>query len=445
MLDLLIRGAMVVNSDRSRHFDIAIGQGRIVALLPPGSPASSVATVDATGLIAIPGLVDAHVHLREPGLVHKEGFASGTRAAAAGGVTTVMVMPTDRPVTFTPDDFEAKRELAQDQVFVDFALQAAVGRDPVHIRRLVDLGCVSFEIFLADVADEMLLSNAESFFIALSRIEQVGAIAGVTPGDHDVVVSRTAIARANGPAAANFPPSRPPLSEALGIARACVAAAETGARVHIRQLSCSAGLNVFEGLKSRARLSAEVMPHNLTLDDSELARQGVFAKVAPPLRPRADVDAVIGGLKRGTIDIVATDHAPHLPDEKQAGISDIWKAPGGLPGLQTFLPVMLSLVQDGVIGLQDLVRTSATRPADIFGLPFKGRIEAGADADIVLLDLRQDFEIRNRDQLSKAAYTPFDGRIVKGAPVQIFLRGREIMKDGTVDTMPTGRFLKPAC
>ena len=443
MFDLLIRGATVVNADRTRHYDIAIEQGRIAALLAQDAPSKARQTIDASGLIAIPELVDAHVHLREPGLVHKEGFASGTRAAAAGGVTTVMVMPTDNPITMTPEDFRKKRELADGQVFVDYALQAAVGPDSVHMRELSDLGCVSFEIFLADVPAGFLLSDAEALLDALSRIADVSSIAGVTPGDHQVVLQRTAKFRAAGSGLSNFPPSRPPVSESLGVARACVAAAETGARVHIRQLSSSAGLDVFERLKTLGKLSAEVTPHNLTLDETELARQGAFAKVAPPLRPRSDVDAVVAGLKRRAIDIVATDHAPHLPEEKNAGALDIWKAPGGLPGLQTFLPVMLSLVESGCIDMQELVRTCATLPAQLFGLPMKGRIEPGADADIVLLDPRKHFEIRSQDQLSKAGHTPFDGLKVRGAPAQVFLRGHKIMKNGTVYAGPTGRFLRP--
>lgn len=440
----VFRNAHAVHADREADCDVGIDQGRISALAAPGSLEGSE-VIDATGLHVLPGLVDAHVHLREPGLVHKEGFATGTRAAAAGGVTTVMVMPTDNPVTMTPAQFEEKRRLAEGQCHVDFALQAALGRDPAHVEALHRLGAVSFEIFLADVPEGFLVPDAQSLLAVLAEVARVGAVAGLTPGDHDVVTRRTAELRARSTGArADFPPTRPPISEALGIARALVAARETGARIHIRQLSCDAGLQALRGLRAGVRVSAEVTPHNLALDEGDYLRLGPVAKVAPPLRPAPDVRAMVKALAAREIDIVATDHAPHLPAEKAQGEDDIWRAPGGIIGLQTFLPVMLGLVEEGRLSLSDLVRTCATTPADLFGLPAKGRLAVGADADVVLLDLGGRTLIRDEDQLSKAARTPFHGRTVRGAIRQVFLRGIEVARDGHPLGRPGGRFLRPS-
>ena len=446
MFDLVIRGGEVVDAEFSGKADIAIRQGRIAELLAPGSPAETQDTVDASGLLILPGLVDAHVHLREPGLTHKEDFETGTRAAAAGGVTTVMVMPTDNPLTLTPDQFIQKRELGERAVHVDFALQAGLGPDLQHVRMLTELGAISFEIFLADVSPAILIADAETLLQALSTVESCGAIAGITPGDHDLVTRRTAAARAASKGDwGDFPASRPSISEALGVGRACVAARETSARMHLRQISCRASLAVLRGMAASPQISAEVTPHNLVLDEEELLRQGPFAKVAPPLRSRDDVLAMRDALKDGTIQIVATDHAPHLPEEKEAGMSDIWKAPGGLPGLQTFLPVMLGLIQEGCLSMQDLVRTCATEPARRFGLfPRKGAIRPGSDADLVFVNPLERFRIRNEDQYSKSRRTPFDGREVRGRPVRAYLAGIEIMRDGKVDGNPRGRFVRPA-
>ncbi|MGH7266964.1 MAG: dihydroorotase, partial [Candidatus Rokuibacteriota bacterium] len=193
------------------------------------------------------------------------------------------------------------------------------------------------------------------------------------------------------------------------------------------------------------RVSAETTPHNLLLTEDELDRQGPFAKVTPPLRPAADLEACWGALRDGTVDIVATDHAPHLPAEKEAGRADIWKAPGGFPGLQTLLPLMLNEVARGRLTLVDLVALCAERPARLFRLyPRKGALEPGSDADLVLVDPAREALIENEAQLSRARVTPFAGWRVRGWPVATLLRGRVVMRDGKVTGVPAGTLVTRA-
>jgi dihydroorotase-like cyclic amidohydrolase len=230
----------------------------------------------------------------------------------------------------------------------------------------------------------------------------------------------------------------------MGVARACLAAAETGARVHVRQVSCAKSVAVLRAM-APPHLSSEVTPHNLTLDETELIRQGPVAKVVPPLRSREDIAAVRSALRDGTIPIVATDHAPHLPEEKRAGDLDIWKAPGGFPGVQTFLPLMLWLVGEGVLDYPGLVRACCEAPSRLFGIyPMKGALEVGSDADAVIVDPNKAFTIRNDDQQSKARLTPFDGWTVPAAPVLALLRGTIVMRDGRPEGAPIGRFVAPS-
>ena len=443
MFDLILTGAEIVNADSRQHFDVCVSSGKITALVPPGTRVEAARKLDCKGLLMIPGLVDAHVHLREPGLVHKEGFESGTRAAAAGGVTTVMVMPTDKPTTITPEQFAEKRDLALGKAYVDFCLQAGVGPDLHHIRLLTDLGAISFEIFMADVPTEFLTRDAEGLLIALRAISDCGRVAGLTPGDHDVVVARTAAAKKRTPPQwKDVIDARPPVSEALGVAKGCIAARDTSASIHIRQVSCRMAVEVLRAFKGQIDLSAEVTPHNLLLDESEMHRQGTVAKVAPPLRPKSDIQSVRQALRECVIDMVATDHAPHLPEEKR--INDIWAAPGGFPGLQTFLPSMLRLVELEGASMSDLVRWCCFEPAKRFGLHSrKGCIRIGADADLVLIDPRRRFRVSNEEQHSKAALSPFEGFECQGLPVKVFLRGTEVMSDGKVTDQKRGTFVHP--
>ena len=401
--------------------------------------------IDAKGKLVLPGLVDSHVHFRDPGLTHKEDFASGTLAAASGGVTTVMVMPTDKPLTLTPEDFSAKVALAQGRAHVDFALQAGLGPCRGHVQALAALGAISFEIFMSDLPPELLTDNAADLVRSLEAVRDVGVIAGVTPGNNSLFQRAAELARRDhGGALQAFPLSRPPEAEAVGVAQACIAASMTRARVHLRQISCNLSLRVLDAMRGDT-VTAEVTPHNLVLSEDDFLRLGPIAKVAPPLRPQSDIAALRRALASGAVDVVATDHAPHHPDEKAAGANDIWNAPGGFPGVQTFLPVMLSLVASGAIDYPRLVQVCCANPARLFGLyPRKGALNVGSDADLVIVDPNRPMTIRNQDQQSKAGQTPFAGLTVGATPVLACLRGTVIMRDGKPAAPATGRFLRPS-
>jgi dihydroorotase len=445
MFDLVIRTGSLVTPAGVARRSVGITNGRIAAVLDSGEAPPARETIDADGKMVLPGLVDSHVHFREPGLVHKEGFASGSRSAAAGGVTTVMVMPTDNPMTTTPELFLEKKALAAGACWVDFALQAGLGPDTRHVRALIDLGAVSFEIFLADLAPPMLVDRSSELLACLAALREVNGVAGITPGDDSIVQQLAAMAQSKDPTdRSGFTRSRPPIAEAMSIARVCLAASETSARAHVRQVSCVRSVAVLRGM-APAHLSSEVTPHNLTLDETELIRQGPVAKVSPPLRSQDDIAALRSALRDGTIDIVATDHAPHLPEEKHAGDTDIWKAPGGFPGLQTFLPLMLRLVGEGVLDYPGLVRACCEGPSRLFGIyPKKGTLEVGSDADVVIIDPNKPLTIRNQDQQSKARLTPFDGWIAPATPELVLLRGTVVMRGGRPEGAPRGRFVAPS-
>lgn len=445
MLDVVVEGALVAGPTGLKPATIVVRAGKIEALVAPGERVDASERIDARDCIVLPGLVDAHVHLREPGLTHKEDFGSGTRAAALGGVTTVMVMPTDNPFTLTAEQFTEKRALAQGKAHVDFALQAALGPDTSQVERLAELGAISFEVFLADLPAPLLVSTGSELLRTLQAVAAVDRVAGVSPGDDAIVAAHTRTQAVSREASRRaFLASRPPVAEALGLARACVAARAAGARIHIRQVSAAASADVLRALRTSA-VSAEVTPHNLLLEGEEIIRRGPIAKILPPLRAPADLASVRAALRERVIDIVATDHAPHLPEEKSLGEENLWKAPGGFPGLQTWLPLMLRMIADGMLDYPQLVQACCERPARLFGMfPAKGQLAAGADADLVIIDPRRPFTIRDEDQQSRARMTPFAGWTAPATPVLTMLRGAVIARDGQLVGAPCGRFVRPA-
>ncbi|TPI62616.1 amidohydrolase family protein [Mesorhizobium sp. B3-1-3] len=440
MFETLIRGATVVNADGLGRGDIGIAAGKVAALIAPSEAAEASTLIDASGCFLLPGLVDAHAHLRDPGLTHKEDFSSGTHAAALGGVTTVLDMPTDEPWTATPEQLADKMAIAKGRIHIDVGLQAVVSRDLSLIPRLLDLAPVSFELFTADVRDTFLFASLDTVAEALKAFAGADTLIGISPGDQSILAGSTARDRSGSVAA--FLDSRPPLAEANGIARALVAAASAEARIHVRQINSELGVETWSRLRGVADASVETTPQNLFFTAQDYETQGAKLKASPPLRSPHDVDALRAALGAGLIDIIATDHAPHAPVEKAAAYAAFADIPGGVPGLQTLLPTMLRLVDEGLIALPDLVRMCSRNPAERFGLSRrKGRIAVGHDADLLILDPRQSSTIANADQVSRAGYTLFDGWTVKARLTSVFLHGREIVRDGRLVGAAQGKIV----
>jgi dihydroorotase len=439
MFDLLLRGGTVINADGAVRVDVAIAGGRVAAMLAPGESAAAKEEVDVTGCDLLPGLVDAHVHLRDPGLTHKEDFESGTRSAAAGGVTTLLDMPTDEPWTWNADQLRDKMRLAAGRLHADVGFQVVVRRDLAGLEAMRELGPVSFELFTADVPEAFLHDTLDGMAEAMRTLAPLDALIGVSPGDESILAGETGRAAGRAGGVEAFQASRPPLAEAAGIARAVLAASQTGARIHIRQTNSAMGITTWRRLRDMADASIETTPQCLLFSKESYDALGANLKASPPLREKEDLVVMREALRSGAIDIVATDHAPHSLAEKAATYANFADIPGGMPGVQTLLATMLHLVDAGDITLKDVVRMCSFNPAARFGLGNrKGAIRAGRDADILVLDSSRKTVVRNEDQLSRAGYTPFDGLEVPWRLTRVLLRGREVFGAGGVAEARTG-------
>jgi dihydroorotase len=405
----VIRNATLADG---RQRDVRVGDdGRIDAV---GEDLDGDTLVDATGRRLLPGMIDAHVHFRQPGFGHKETWASGSRSAAAGGVTTVVDQPNTDPPTVTGAAFDEKAEYAAESV-VDWGVNGGVTADwdpdSLFDRPLFALG----EVFLADSTGDMGI-EAELFAEACERAAEQSEAAERASGEsasrapsEDVVVTVHAEdadlfateVRDRDDADA-WSAYRTPEAEEAAVERAVAVGDDAGATIHVAHTSTPEGVDAARA----GGATCEATPHHLFLSREDLDDLGTFGRMNPPLRSEDRREALFGRLADGRIDVVATDHAPHTRAEKDAGI---WDAPSGVPGVETALPLLLEAAREGRLSYERVRDVTAANPAGIFDLPRKGRVEAGRDADLVLVDPEDAREIRGDDLHSKCEWTPFEG------------------------------------
>ena len=373
-------------------------------------------TVDVDGKLLLPGMIDAHVHFREPGFSHKETWRTGSKSAAAGGVTTVFDQPNTEPPTVDAAGYERKAELASASL-VDYAINGGVTDAWVPDELLgKPIGALG-EVFLADSTGEMGI-DTERYEEAVKRAREAGVPITVHAEDA-TLFDESAEDRTDADAWSAY---RTAAAEIEAIRHACRTADDLGARVHIAHTSTPEGVEAV----SESGMTCEVTPHHLFLSRSDLEDLGTFGRMNPPLRSDDRRESMVRLLVDGEIDIVATDHAPHTRTEKDAGI---WDAPSGVPGVETALPLLLEEARNGRIGYERIRDVTATNVADIFGLEHRGRIEAGNHADLVVVDTDASVPIQGEDLHSKCSWTPFEGRL--GVfPELTMVRGRVVFRDG---------------
>jgi len=430
-LDLLIRAERVVVGGREEPRAIGVRDGVIAALLPfgTGSSAAEEITIGADAVV-LPGLVDTHVHICEPGNAAWEGFSTATAAAAAGGITTLVDMPIDSvPATVDPDALAAKRHAAEGQLHVDVGFWGGVTPTSLgSMDALLDAGVVGFKCFLVESgAVDFPPVDDQSLELALAATARMGVPLMVHAEDlAGVPLPRPSRQYADWLAA------RPRATEDRAVARVLDAARRTGGRAHIAHLSSATALPVLEAARAEGvAVTAETCPHYLLLSAEEIGDGG------PPIRDAANRTALWDGLAAGVLDAVVSDHSPCLPEMKSPATGDFSTAWGGISSLQVALPAAWTAAKARGFRLSDLVRWMAEAPADLAGLPAKGRIVVGADADLCVMAPEETFVVDRSRLLHRHPVCPYVGKELVGVVRATMLRGRWVEADGP----PMGRLL----
>jgi len=432
-VDLVLTGGTVVSGAARDRADVAIEGDHVVAVGAPEAMPPAREVVDVAGLHLLPGAIDVHVHFREPGYTRKEDWDTGTAAAAMGGVTTVFEMPNTNPPTRSAAELRAKQEAAR-KARVDFGLYGLLAEDNLgELEGLVAAGANAFKCFMGNTFGNLPSPSTGAMLEGF----EILAPSGLRISLHAETASIMAHRQARLEAAGRGDPlahiaARPAVVAAEAVARAAVLAEWTGARIHVLHISSAVELGPLADAKARGvDVTGETCPCYLLLSTADYERLGSLIRVNPPVRDAADGEAIWRALATGVVDMIATDHAPHQPEEKTKDV--IWQADCGFAGVETQMPLMLTQVAAGRLTLGHYVRLAAEAPAKAFGLwPTKGRIAAGAHADIAVVALDRRETVRAEALHSRGKVTPFAGTATVGAPVHTLVRGRFVQRDRTL-------------
>jgi allantoinase len=451
--EILVHGGTLVSERGVLAADLAVVDERVAAILEPGAAGIDAATlIDAGGKLVLPGLVDAHVHFNEPGRTHWEGYATGSAAAAAGGITTFLDMPLNNdPPTLDGTSLTLKAEAVADRSVVDYGLWGGIV--PGNLDRLGELrtgGVVAAKAFMCHSGlDGYPGVDDAALYAALRR----GAELGLRVGLHAESDGLTTMLGQEAQAAGRRDPmawaeARPPFTEVEPVRRALYLAGETGASIHFVHLSTPGAVREVHAARALGvDATLETCPHYLALDENDLVTLGPYGKCAPPLRPRALVEELWSEVLAGRVDLIASDHSPCPPDEKERGRDDIWLAWGGLHGVQTLLPVLLT---EGVHGrgmpLPLLARLTSSAPARRYGLyPRKGALLVGSDADLTIVDPDAEWTLDASMPKTRWPISPFLGRRFRGRVETTIVRGSVVFDREEIRVEPGfGRRLLPS-
>jgi allantoinase len=457
MYNTLIQNGNVVTERGIEPLDIGIVGERIAALLTRGTAVDAQEVINASGMYVLPGAIDIHFHCRAPAYPQRGDFATETRAAAAGGVTTIFEMPISKPCCATGDVFRMRKALGQRDAYVNFALYGAPGLlDRAEIADMVQEGAIGFKIFMTappagrdDEFEGLCLPDVPQLYQALQLVGETGRVCVVHAENNPLLEWHTAqlVAAGRNDIFAHGE-SRPPHVEALAIATLLVLNVSARTKLHIAHVSGKEPLEVIRAFQvAGASVTGETCPHYLFFNENDLARVGPYAKINPPLRMVADQEALWGGILDGSLMAVTTDHSPFTVEEKEKARTDIWRTPPGAPGVEELVLGMMDAALMGKMTINHAVNLISTNGAKRFGIyPQKGTIAVNSDADLVIYDPTQTTTI-HEDMLfsqAKACDKLYAGMSFQGRVVRTLVNGNTVFVNGeVVGARGGGKFVRP--
>ena len=451
--DLVLKNGWVVTSQETFRGGVAISDGKFVAIgtdemLPEGKE-----VIDAKGKHILPGLIDAHVHFREPGVTHKEDFATGSTAAVCGGVTTVIDMPNQIPPTENAEQVGVKKRLAESKSMCDFAVLGVVHQtNAADILPMARAGAIGYKIFFGETIGNLPFPDDGMCIEVFSNITESNVPLCVHAENRQIQHYWTTKLKVEGKKDPIYwEQSRPYLCEAESVSHIIFLAEAFKTKLHIVHTSTKQAAQMVKDAKARGlRVTAETCPHYLLREDKDMAQVGPLLKMNPPVRSKEHQDALWEGLLNGYIDMIATDHSPHTLEEKGCDINGtmlkpaIWDCISGFCGVETAVPVLLTEVNKGRMSLNHYVKVASENPAKVWQMyPKKGAIRLGSDGDVTIVDMDKEGTIDARKLHSKNHPTPWHGWKVKGMPICTIVRGHVQMRDGEPVGKAIGRMQTP--
>ncbi len=432
---LLIKNGVIVNSGGEFNANILVQGGKIVGLLKNTDDITTDEVINADGKCIIPGIIDSHTHMMDPGHTEREDFTTGTRAAASGGTTTIITHHRSVPPVYSVKELKDKIEYLKDKAVIDFALKGGgIPENIDNFKKMWEEGVTGFKMFTCNLHGVKAM-YAGDLQEAFKEIKSLGAIALIHCEDDSIITVNEKRLKDEG--RTDYLSQiewRSALAEKVAVETVINVARDTGARVVIAHVSQPVLLEKIKKAQNEGYpIYAETCPHYLNLTIEDLEKKGPWVKFTPPMKTKADQDRMWDLFNNGYVDLISSDHCPFPPEQKKPGEENIWDAPNGIPGVETSLRLMLNAVNEGKTTLNKIVEYQCENQAKIYGLyPKKGVIAVGADADLVILDMEKEEVLSNDKIVSKCGWTPYDGLKIKGIPETVISKGNIVASRGRV-------------